>query len=124
LEVVEGAVPRTLEAWVHAQQKDETFESLLHEIDDKAIRQDLWIHAPPNEHPTIIVPFTCQELLVRDTHERMSHLAHAKVCAMLRLSYFWPTLNRDAQKCIYRQSQVLNSIFVCRYYLNNRQRYF
>ena len=25
---------------------------------------------------------------------------------------------------IYRQSQVLNSYFVCRYYLNNRQRYF
>jgi hypothetical protein len=95
LEVVESLVPRTLEAWVYAQQKDEHFEALLQEIDDRATRQDLWIRAPATEHSTIIVPLTCQELLVRDTHQRMFHLSHAKVFAML---HFWPTLKRDVWK--------------------------
>ena len=91
-------MPRTLEAWANAKEADESFPEMLEAVADKAQRQGLWIQAAANSNPTILVPSTCQELLVRDTHERMFHLAHAKVCAMLRLSYFWPTLNRDARK--------------------------
>ncbi len=95
---VEGALPRTLEAWIRAQQDDEAFPAMLEGIEDKALKQDLWIKAPANSPPTIIVPPTCQELLVRDSHERMFHLAHAKVHSLLRRSYFWPTQKRDVRK--------------------------
>ncbi len=88
LDEVEGALPRTLEAWVRAQQGDEAFPAMLDQIEDKALKQDLWIKAPANAPPTIIVPPTCQELLVRDSHERMFHLAHTKVYSLLRRSYF------------------------------------
>ena len=98
LEVVEGAVPRTLEAWIHAQQNDDDFEALLQDIEDKATKNDMWIKAPADDNPTIIVPLTCQELLVRDTHQRMFHLSHPKVFAMLRRSYFWPTMKTDVRK--------------------------
>jgi transposase InsO family protein len=98
LEAVEGAVPRTLEAWIHAQQLDEDFDNLLQNIDDKALQQGLWIRAPANDNPTIIVPLTCQQLLVRDTHQRMFHLSHVKVFAMIRRSYFWTTMKRDVRK--------------------------
>jgi len=88
LEDVEGDVPRTLEAWIRAQQADEDFPAMLEEIEDKAFKNDLWIRAPPDSTPSIIVPLTCQELLVRDVHERMFHLAHAKVHALLKRSYY------------------------------------
>ncbi len=84
----DGVVPRILEAWMRAQQADEDFPALFETIEEKAIKQDLWIRAPANETPTIIVPRTCQEILVRDSHERMFHLAHANVHALLRRSYF------------------------------------
>ncbi len=35
---------------------------------------------------------------MRDSHERMFHLAHAKVHALLKRSYYWPTLKRDVRK--------------------------
>jgi hypothetical protein len=100
LDLVEGAVPRTLEAWAHAQQADESFHGILEAIDDKAQRQGLWIHAKANANPTIIVPANCQELLVRDTHERMFHLAHAKVFAMLQQSYSWPGMKTSVRKIL------------------------
>ncbi len=81
-------MPRTLEAWIQAQRTDEDFEGMLQEVEDRALQHDLWIRAPVNENPTIIVPLSYQELLVRDTHQRMSHLASAKVFAILRRSYF------------------------------------
>jgi hypothetical protein len=98
LDDVEGAVPRTLEAWIRAQQADDGFPAMLEQIEDKAIKQELWIRAPADSTPTIIVPLTCQELLVRDSRERIFHLAHAKVHALLRRSYFWPTQKRDVRK--------------------------
>jgi transposase InsO family protein len=97
LEHVEGAVPRTLEAWIHAQQMDEDFPDMLESVEHKAMQNDLWIIAPPDTTPSIIVPLTCRELLVRDTHERMFHLAHTKVYALLKRSYFWPTQKRDVR---------------------------
>ncbi len=100
LEDVEGDVPRTLEAWIRAQQADEDFPAMLEEIEGKAFKNDLWIRSPPDSTPSIIVPLTCQELLVRDSHERMFQLAHAKVHALLKRSYYWPTLKRDVRKLL------------------------
>jgi hypothetical protein len=100
LDLVEGAVPRTLEAWAHAQEADEGFSAMLETIEDKAQRQGLWIHAAANANPTIIVPATYQELLVRDTHERMFHLAHAKVFALLQRSYSWPGMKTTVRKIL------------------------
>ncbi len=80
----EGTLPRTLEAWIRAQKGDETFDELLEGMPDKALKDELWINAPDGHSPTIIVPKSCQEMLVRDTHQRMHHLAHAKVYAFMR----------------------------------------
>ncbi len=71
---------------------------MLELIEHKAMKNDLWIIAPPDTTPSIIVPLSCQELLVRDSHERMFHLAHTKVYALLKRSYFWPTQKRDVRK--------------------------
>jgi hypothetical protein len=53
---VEGTLPRTLEAWIRAQERDDQFEVTLQDIADKACRQGLWIHAPSGQNPRIIVP--------------------------------------------------------------------
>jgi transposase InsO family protein len=98
LEHVEGAVPRTIEAWIHAQQLDEDFPAMLEGLEHKALKNELWILCPPDSTPLILVPLTCRELLVHDSHQRMFHLAHTKVYALLRRSYFWPTLKRDVRK--------------------------
>ena len=100
LEDAEGTVPRTLEAWMRAQQEDPDFPTLLESMEHKAQKQSLWINAPPNQPPTIIVPITCCELLVRDAHERMFHLNQAKVFALLRRSYSWPTMRKDVRKIL------------------------
>jgi hypothetical protein len=83
LDEVEGTVPRTLEAWVRAQGLDEGFVDLLERVEDKALQNGLWIQALPSRAPTIIVPRSCQEMLIRDTHARMHHLGRAKVYAAL-----------------------------------------
>jgi transposase InsO family protein len=100
LDLVEGAVPRTLEAWAQAQEADAGFPAMLETIEEKAQRQGLWILAAANANPTIIVPATHQELLVRDTHERMFHLAHAKVFALLHQSYSWPGMKTAVRKVL------------------------
>jgi transposase InsO family protein len=99
-EDVEGTVPRTLEAWVRAQQGSDDFPATLDLIDMAAIRQELWIHAPPESSPTIIVPTAYRETLTRDVHSRMFHLGSAKVFAMLKQSYFWPTMKTDVRKIL------------------------
>jgi hypothetical protein len=98
LEIVEGAVPRTLEAWAHAKQSDDDSPALLEGIESRARREDLWIRALPNQNPTIIVPLSRQKLLVRDAHHRAFHLAHAKTFALIRQSYYWPTIKTDVRK--------------------------
>jgi hypothetical protein len=95
LDDFEVAVSRTLEAWIRAQSDDPEFEEYLRAIEHKAQRQKLWINAPAQQSPTSIVPHTCRELLVRDTHDRMFHLNHAKLHALLRRSYFWTTMKKD-----------------------------
>ncbi len=77
-------MPRTIEAWVRAQKMDDTFGDFAATVEDAALRDELWIQAPPSRTPTIIVPEPYQELLVRDAHCRIHHLNHAKVYALLR----------------------------------------
>jgi hypothetical protein len=72
-ETVEGQLPRTFEEWSSAQQADVEFEAMLDAVEENALKQDLWICAPVDSNPTIIVPPSFQELLVRDTHQRMFH---------------------------------------------------
>jgi hypothetical protein len=74
LSEVEGTVPRTLEAWSRAQKMDAEFDELLKSVDDAALKDELWLQALPGRTPTIIVPASCQELLVLDAHTRMQHL--------------------------------------------------
>jgi hypothetical protein len=90
LDEIEGTVARTLESWVRAQKTDDHFDDLLGQVEDKALKNELWLHAAPGRVPTIIVLATCQEPLIRDTRARMFHLHHAKVFALLKQSYFWP----------------------------------
>ncbi len=100
LDEVDGTVPRTLEAWTRAQQLDEAFPDLLQKVENNALMNDLWIQALPGRTPTIIVPRSCQELLIRDTHARMHHLNHAKVHAVLRRSYFFPDMKATTRKLL------------------------
>ncbi len=90
---------RTVEAWMRAQQHDSDFLKRLEDIEWKA-RSGFVDSCPPRATPTIIVPFTCQQLLVRDTHDRMFHLNQAKVFALMRRSYFWPTMRKDVRKVL------------------------
>jgi hypothetical protein len=99
-EDVECALSRTLEAWIKAQKDDPDFDDCLVEIENKAQRQELWINAPAQQCPTIIVPRTCREMLVRDAHSRMFHLNHAKVHALLHRSYFWVTMKKDVRQLL------------------------
>jgi hypothetical protein len=68
LDEVEGTLPRTLEAWVRVQGLDEAFPDLVKDVENSALMNGLWIQALPGRTPTIIVPRSYQELLVRDPH--------------------------------------------------------
>jgi hypothetical protein len=94
---VEGTLPRTLEAWIRAQERDDQFQVMLQDIADKACRQGLWIHAPSGQNPRIIVPWMCRELLARDVHAKMFHLNHQEVSVIVERSYFWPKLRKDVR---------------------------
>jgi transposase InsO family protein len=100
LDEIEGTLPRTLEAWVRAQQRDDGFAALLASMVDTALMNGLWIKASAGTTPTIIVPSACQELLIRDTHIRMFHLGHAKVFATLRRSYVWPDMKKQIRNVL------------------------
>jgi transposase InsO family protein len=100
LDEVDGTLPRTLEAWVRAQGLDEAFPDLVQEVENSALMNGLWIQALPGRTPTIIVPRSCQELLVRDTHARMHHLNHAKVHIVLKRSYSFPNMKATIRKLL------------------------
>jgi hypothetical protein len=84
-------VPITVEDWMIEQRRDPSFLKDLETIPDIACRDGLYLHAPDEQPPRIIVPPQTQEALIRFTHERMFHLGHAKVADRLSKSYFWPT---------------------------------
>jgi transposase InsO family protein len=98
LDEVEGTVPRTLEAWVRAQKLDAGFDEMVRTMEDCALRNELWIQALPGRTPTIVVPSSCQELLVRDTHARLHHVNHAKVHETLKRSYCFPAMKTQTRK--------------------------
>jgi hypothetical protein len=56
--------------------------------------QQLWIYAPADDHPRIIVPPSCQEALIRDVRAKMFHLSYQKVAVVIERSYFWPSLRK------------------------------
>jgi hypothetical protein len=97
---IEGALPQTLEAWIQAQTDSQDFAALLATIEDKACRQQLWIYAPADASPRIIVPASCREALIRDVHEKMYHLNHQKVEFVIERSYFWPDLRKDTRRVL------------------------
>jgi transposase InsO family protein len=97
---VDEALPRTLEAWIAAQGREPEFDAFLETIEDRACRQRLWICAPDNASPKIIVPASCQEALIRDVHETMFHLNHQKVAFTLERSYYWPDLRKDTRRVL------------------------
>jgi hypothetical protein len=49
-------VPQTLEAWAEAKAADPDFGDFVAKIKDVAVRNDLYIHAPSDRPPRIIVP--------------------------------------------------------------------
>jgi hypothetical protein len=51
LDEVEGTVPRTLESWVRAQKTDNNFDDLLQQVEDKSLRNKLWLHAALGQVP-------------------------------------------------------------------------
>ncbi len=69
-------------------------------MEDYALRNDLWIQAAPGRTPTIVVPRSCQELLIRDTHARLHHINHAKVYEALKRSYFFPAMKTQTRKLL------------------------
>ncbi len=89
--------PRGLGAYPRGTE-DGSFEDLLKTVEDNAIKNELWIQAAPGWTPTIIVPRSCQELLIRDTHSRMHHLNHVKVFAVLKRSYVSPDMRKDTNQ--------------------------
>ncbi len=92
----EGTVPRTLEAWVQAQQACPEFQALLDTMDMTAVRHELWIHAPPDSSPII------SSSSPRST-TNSSRATFTSACftsaqprfAMMKRSYCWPTMKRD-----------------------------
>jgi hypothetical protein len=84
-------VPRTYEAWIRAQKLGVSFDELVARVEDAALKAELWIQAAPSRLPTIVVPSSCQELLVRDAHAKMHHLHHAKVLPCSNNPFFFQT---------------------------------
>jgi transposase InsO family protein len=91
-------VPTLVEEWITEQTKDAAFLQSLEALHDIACRDGLYLYAPDNMPPRILVPPGTREPLIRFTHARMFHLGQAKVAERLLKSYFWPTLRKDTRK--------------------------
>ncbi len=76
-------MPITIEDWMIEQRRDPSFLRDLETIPNTACRNGLYLHAPDEQPPRIIVPPQTQEALIRFTHERMFHLGQAKVADRL-----------------------------------------
>ena len=93
-------VPQTIEDWIVAQEQDPSFPELVASLPASALRQGLQIFAPDNAAPLILVPEDIREPLVRLTHRKMFHLGSAKVTAVLKKMYYWPTLAADTKRLL------------------------
>jgi hypothetical protein len=102
----EEPVPTTVEEWIGEQNKDLPFLAYMSSLDGIACRQGLYLYAPDDIAPRILVPPSTREPLIRFTHHRMFHLGHAKVAERLLRSYFWPSLRKDTRT-------TLNDCAVC-----------
>jgi hypothetical protein len=91
-------VPQTIEDWCTAQQEDPSFAPFVADLPAAAVRDGLYIHAPDNTSPLILVPSSTREPLVRLTHRKMFHLGSSKVTAALKKMYFWPSLAADTKR--------------------------
>jgi hypothetical protein len=92
-------VPTLVEEWIAEQTKDaDEFLQSLEALPDIACRDGLYLYAPDNQPPKILVPPQTREPLIRFTHARMFHLGQAKVAERLLKSYFWPTLRKDTRR--------------------------
>ncbi len=89
-----------IEDWIKEQNRDAAFRDSIASLPGTACRQGLYLHAPDNTHPRIIVPPQTREALIRFTHEQMFHLGETKVAGRLRQSYYWPTLKTDTRKVL------------------------
>jgi hypothetical protein len=93
-------VPTTVEEWVQEQNKDLHFLDQFSGLDGIACRQGLYLYAPDDVAPRILVPPLTRTPLIRFTHQRMFHLGHAKVAERLLRSYFWPSLRKDTRTAV------------------------
>jgi hypothetical protein len=90
-------VPTTMEEWISEQNRDLQFLNQFSSLEGIACRQGLYLYVPDGIAPRILVPPATREPLIRFTHQRMSHLGHAKVAERLLRSYFWPSLCKDTR---------------------------
>ena len=94
------ATPQTIEGWIDAQTSDPDFTTFIAGLEHVAVRDNLHLHAPPNEIPKILVPPSVREPLIRSVHVRMFHLGPAKVSAEIAKTYFWPKLVSETRRVL------------------------
>jgi hypothetical protein len=99
-ETFDEPVPTTVEEWIAEQGKDEQFSNEFSALDGIACRHGLYLYAPNDIAPRILVPPATREPLIRLMHSRMFHLGHAKVAERLLQSYFWPSLRKDTRRTL------------------------
>jgi hypothetical protein len=66
----DSPVPTVIEDWIKEQNRDTAFRDSIASLPGTACRQGLYLHAPDNEHPRIIVPPQTREALIRFTMSR------------------------------------------------------
>ena len=89
---------KNLEDWIQAQNPDPDFADLVTSLPGAAIRNQLYIYAPDDREPKILVPPTVREPLVRTTHVVMCHLGSAKVHSAMSQSCYWPNMAADCRR--------------------------
>jgi hypothetical protein len=96
----DSPVPTTLEEWIREQKRDPLYENAVAALPGTAFRHGLYLYAPDNAPPRILVPPQTREGLIRFTHEQMYHLGEAKVVERLSRSYWWPTIRKDTRRIL------------------------
>jgi hypothetical protein len=97
----DSPIPTTIEEWIKEQNRDAVFRGTLATIPEVANRNGLYLYAPDDEPPRILVPPQTRESLVRFTHEQMFHLGQAKVSERLHKGYYWPSMRGDIRRWLH-----------------------
>ncbi len=74
----DSTVSTTIEEWIREQKRDPLYENALAALPGTAFHHGLYLYAPNNAPPRILVPPQTREALIRFTHEQMFHLGEAK----------------------------------------------